>query len=65
VTQSITNPAQFRVFEIYTSEATFEDHFNTTFQKVAKWAAREGVMVGPVDLQKHVLNEDVEKGIVA
>jgi quinol monooxygenase YgiN len=64
VTYSPTEPTKFRVFEIYTSEAATEEHHKTSFQKVAKWASREGVMAGPIDVQKHVLNEDVEKGIV-
>jgi quinol monooxygenase YgiN len=66
-TNSASDPTQFRVFEIFTSEAAFEEHSKTSsvkFAPMAERAAREGVSVSPPEIQKHVLIEDVEKGIV-
>jgi hypothetical protein len=68
VTTSATDPTQFRVFEIFTTEEAYEEFSKTArlrFAPLAQRAMSEGHAAPASDVQKHVLIEDVEKGIVA
>jgi hypothetical protein len=55
-----------KVFEIYKSPEAFDTHMaGVAFGKFHKWYTENDALAEPLELEKHYLLEDVEKGIVA